>query len=115
MTTMTRLLLWPAVMAAGACLTPPTSSDAEAQITISVPGFTRSYYNGYSSSYPAPSAQYGYPSSGYPYSGGYGFRTGNSYSTFYSGAYSRSGRYRPVYVPQSTRYYVPYGYGYRGY
>jgi hypothetical protein len=136
MTRITRIFLMAAVMAAAISLTPSISNEAVAQITISVPGVTRSYYNGYGTHYrPAigyrhsgraysaygngpygygSAVPFGYPSSGYPYSGGYGFRTGTSYSTYFGGSYLRGGSYRPVYVPHSTRYYVPYGYGYRG-
>jgi len=137
MTRITRLSISAAVMAAGAFLVPAFSNEAAGQISISIPGITRSYYNGYSTHYRPGSAYgygartysgygsgpygygsavpYGYPSSGYPYSGGYGFRTGTSHSTYYGGTYLRGGSYRPVYRPYSTRYYVPYGSGYRSY
>ena len=136
MSRITRRFLLAAVTAAAIWLTPAISNEAVAQITITVPGVSRSYYNGYTANsrpgygyrnnqraytgygygtYGYGSAiPYGNPYYGYPYSGGYGFR-GTSFSTYNGGAYFRSGVYRPVYNPYSTRYFVPYGYGYRGF
>jgi len=132
MTGITRLSILATVTVAGAFLASAFSNKAMAQITISVPGITRSYYNGYSTHYRPGSGygyrgrtytgygtgRYGYGSAvpyGYPSSRGYGYRSGRSHSTYYGGAYLRGGSYRSVYRLPTTRYYSPYGYGYRNY
>lgn len=132
MTCHTRLLILVAVMAAGLCLTPTDSNKAVAQITFSVRGISPSYYNGYSSGYTHGhvnaygrhgyttygNGPYGYGSAvpyGYPSTLGYGYRSGTSYNFYSRGVQIQGGTRQPVYRPNTTRYYSPYGYGYRGY
>jgi len=139
----TRLSILVAVTAAGVCLTLAFSNEAVAQITITVPGANRSHYNGYSSYYNRGyeggyvqhgytgygGGPYGYGSTTYGYrsTAPFGYRPSAEYG--YRGSTSRSlydrrlrlhggtGSYRSIYIPPTTRYYSPYGYGggYRGY
>lgn len=133
MTRLTCLPILAATMAAGLCLMPAASNTAVAQITFSIGGRTPSYYNGYSPRYTHGQVNgyrgygystygngpYGYGSAvpyGYPSTLGYGYRSGTSYNNYYyRGVQIQGGTYSPVYRPNTTRYYSPYGYGYRGY
>ena len=141
-----RLCVFAGAMAALFGLPPlasTTSNQALAQITVVVPGVNRSYYNGYSSHYNRGYVQhgytvygngpYGYGSTTYGYrstapfgfrsSAGYGYRHGTSQSLYYRDLrlHGGTGTYRRIYIPPTTRYYSPYGYGggygagYRGY
>jgi hypothetical protein len=139
---MTRLICLPAYAAAMAAvfclasLTPTFSNQAVAQ-QFWVPGNVQVYYGSsprYSSGYATgynrygytgygygpygygSSTQYGYGSSvqyGYPSSSGYSYSSGRS--LHYRGVRLYDGSYRPVYNPNTTRYYSPYGYAYPGY
>jgi hypothetical protein len=120
-----------------ATLAPTASQQAAAQIVISVPRTTSSYYSGYAPRYSsayqsgytynnyrytgygngpygygAP-AQYGYGSTmqyGYPSSTTFGYRNTPVQSSYYRGVRLRGDSYRPVYNPNAGRYYNPYGY-----
>jgi hypothetical protein len=55
---------------------------------------------------------YGYGSSGaygYPSYGGYGYGNSTTYTLYYRGARLQGGTYRPIYNPNDTRFYSPYG------
>jgi len=138
MTSTIRLPALAGAMAAAFCLATLAttgSNKAVGQVFV-VPGSTYSYYNGYGPTYssaygPAYSSgveyrrytgygygPYVYGSSsayGYPYSSGYAYRRATSNSVFYSGlrVYGRS--YQPIYVPNNTTYYSPFGVRYWGY
>jgi hypothetical protein len=131
---MTRLICLPAYAAAMAAvfglasLTPTFSNQAVAQ-QFWVPGNVQVYYGSsprYSSGYATGYNRYGYTGYGYgPYGYGssvqYGYPSSSGYSyssgrsLHYRGVRLYDGSYRPVYNPNTTRYYSPYGYAYPGY
>jgi hypothetical protein len=145
MTHVIRLCVFAGALAAVYGLPPlasTTSNQAVAQISIVVPGVNRSYYNGYSPHYNRGylsvygrraytgygSGPYGYGSPtmfgnrsttrfGNQYSRVYGYQRGTSQSLYYRGVRLHGGTYQPIYNPNTTRYYSPYGYGdgYGGY
>lgn len=51
----------------------------------------------------------------YPSTPGYGYRSGTSSNLYYRGLQFQGGAYRPVYRANTTRYYSPYGIGYRSF
>jgi hypothetical protein len=138
MTQIIRLCMFAGALAAVYGLPPlasTSSNQAVAQITIVVPGVNRSYYNGYSYNHGYQSmydrraytgygrGPYGYGSPtmfrnrstapfGNQYSRAYGYQRGASQSLYYRGVRLRGGTYQPIYNPNTTRYYSPYGYGY---
>lgn len=134
---MTHTILRPCVIAGAMAALyglPPlpsiTSNQAFAQQTFVVPRVSRSYnaysspYRGYQGGYVQHgytgygSGPYGYGSTTYGYRSAAPYRYGTSQSLHYRGLRLHGGTatYRRIYVPPTTRYYSPYGYGggYRG-
>ena len=138
MTFTIRLPAFVGAMAAAFCLATlaiTASNEAAAQVIV-VPGSTYSYYNGYGPVYssafgPAYTSGYGYrrytgygygpyvygssSAYGYPSSGGYVYPRFTSNRVFHSGLRLHGGAYQPIYIPNNTMYYSPYGFGYRGF
>jgi hypothetical protein len=114
-----------------ATLAPTASQEAAAQIVITVPRTSSSYYNGYAPRYTS-AYQSGYTYDNYRYTGygsgpyGYGYGSTMQYgyqpsttfgysnvptrTLYYRGVRLRGDSYRPVYNPSAVRYYNPYGY-----
>jgi hypothetical protein len=133
----TPLLAGLATICCLATLAPMGAQEAAAQIVVTVPRTTSSYYSGYTPRYTsayqsgytynnyrytgygngpygygAP-AQFGYGSTtqfGYPFSTTFGNRTIRTQSSYYPGIRLHNNRYQPIYNPSAVRYYNPYGY-----
>lgn len=117
MTNKNHRIAFAGAMAAVFCLTtlaPTRSNEAVAQSTAAQAyynGYGAGYYRGYESAY-GNNGYTGYGSGpyGYPLSTGYGYRNG-SYNSLYNRALRLHGETnRPIYSPNTARFYSPYGY-----